>query len=415
MTASPESGTLGNVQLLAFTHDASSEAIRLASQQLGYDKIEVKDGTIVQATEHLKQHASPINLLVEVTSVDDAPAQLDALADVLNPNCKVIVCGKIDSVRFYHWLLEIGIHEYLLEPFTESELVQALKADVESAAKTKGDAPKVQKLIAVIGARGGVGTTTIAVNMAAMFAKDHQLETALFDLDAYFGSVALTLDVEPGRGLRDALEKPDRVDGLFLDRVMVKPFTGLAVLSGEEPLTENINAQANAGETIIGALRSKFPIIVVDMPRQVTPFSRYILGQADHVIIVAEPQLGSLRDALRVKDYLVEGIKRPAPLMVLNRMGAVPKHELPIKDFVKHYGHSPTIQFPYLTEAIAASADGTLLVDNPKTKAALAPLKALTARLAGIETTDKKEESKNTSPAKTTNQTSFFSKLKPKK
>ncbi len=405
MTVTAQSGTLGKIQLLAFTHDASSDAIRIAAEQLKFTDIALHTGTIIEATAHLAKHASPAALLVEITSAESAAEQLDALADVLNPNTKVIVCGKIDSMRFYHWLMEIGIHEYLLEPFTETELVQALKAETDAAQKAKDTAPSVQKLIAVIGARGGVGTTTIAVNLAASIARDCGTESALFDLDAYFGSVALTLDIEPGRGLRDALEKPDRVDGLFLDRVMVKPFAGLSVLSGEEPLAETINAQPSAGETILASMRSKFPVIVVDMPRQMTPLSRAILAQADHVIIVAEPHLAALRDALRIKDYLIESLKRPAPLMVLNRVGMVVKHELPIKDFVKHYGHSPTIQLGYMVEAIAATADGTLLADNPKVKAALAPLRTLAARLVGTELPEKEA----TKTATTT--PSFFAKL----
>lgn len=392
MSASSESTTLGELQLLSFTHDASSDAIRVAAETLGYNAFDIKTGTIADATTYLKVHASPRALLVEITSAEAAPAELDALADVVNPHTKVIVCGKVDSMRFYHWLLELGIHEYLLEPFSESELVQALKTETEIAKPAKEAAPSVRKMVAVIGARGGIGTTTLAVNLASILAQSHLLETALFDLDTYYGSVALTLDIEPGRGLRDALEKPDRVDGLFLDRVMVKPFAKLSVLSAEEPLAETIQVQPNAGEMILQELRSKFPMIVVDMPRQMTPVAWSVLAQADHVIVVAEPQLAALRDALRLKDLLVEGMKRPPPLLVLNRVGMVAKHELPLKDFVKHYGHSPTIQLPYLIEAIAATADGTLLTTNPKVKAALAPLRVLAARIAGEPATAEKEE-----------------------
>lgn len=380
-----ESGTLGSVQLLSFTHDASSEAIGIAAGHLKLTKTEIRQGTVSEATAYLAKQASPETLLVEVTSVEKAADELDALADVLNPATKVIVTGTIDSMRFYHWLMEIGIHEYLLAPFTETELVQALKAKVDPSQKTQETKPKEQKLVAVIGARGGVGTTTVAVNLAAMLARDHAQETALFDLDAYFGSVALTLDVEPGRGFRDAMEKPDRVDGLFLDRVMVKPFPNLSVLSAEEPLTETLTTQATAGETILAALRSKFPFIVVDVPRQMSAFSRYILAQADYVIVVAEPQLGSLRDALRIKDYLTDGLKRPAPVVLLNRVGMAAKHELPLKDFAKHYGQAPKLILPYMLDAVAATADGTLLIDNPKAKPALAPLASVAAKLVGSE------------------------------
>lgn len=240
MTETNPTGTLGALELLTFTAARNSEAVELAIAQLGFSRIEIHAGGVIEASAYLAQHASPEALLVEITSTDNAAAQLDALAEVLHPMTRVIVCGTIDSVRFYHWLLEIGIHEYLLEPFSEQQLATALKksskARVDPTAEASADKPR--SLIAVIGARGGVGTTSIAVNMAGIFVQARQLPTALFDLDPYFGSVALNLDMEPGRGIRDAFEKPDRVDGLFLERVMVKPFANLALFAAEEPLAD---------------------------------------------------------------------------------------------------------------------------------------------------------------------------------
>ena len=381
-----DSTPLSDLELLSFTHDASSDAIRLAAEQLRFSKTDIRTGTVVDAAAYLATNPSPHTLLIEVTSAEAAPQELDALADVLNPATRVIVCGKIDSVRFYHWLLEIGIHEYLLEPFTESELVQALRMEPEAKPATSDVAPKMQKMIAVMGARGGVGTTSIAVNIAALFARSHGIDTALFDLDPYFGSAALALDIEPGRGLRDALEKPERVDGLFLDRVMAKPFGKLSVLSGEEPFAQVLHPHATGGETVLATMRQKFPMVVVDVPRQMNPLSRYVLAHADHVIIVAEPQLGALRDALRIKDYVMDGLKRPAPLLLLNRVGMVKGHELPIKEFAKHYGAAPDLQIPYLMEAAAANADGKLLIDQPKIQPSLEPLRQIVATLAGVDT-----------------------------
>jgi pilus assembly protein CpaE len=216
-----------------------------------------------------------------------------------------------------------------------------------------------------------------------MLAKTQGLDTALFDLDSYFGAAALTLDIEAGRGLRDALEKPERVDGLFLERVMAKPFAGLSVLSGEEPLQEILHPHPTAGETILAALRHRFQAVVVDLPRQMNPLTRHVLAHADHVIIVAEPQLGPLRDALRLKDYVVDGLQRPAPLLLLNRVGMVAKHELAVKDFAKHYGSAPALQLPYLPEMVAAGADGKLPIANAKLAAALSPLAELLQTLTG--------------------------------
>ena len=315
-------GKLGSTQLLAFVNAESGEAVCAACSELGFKQAVTEVGDVASATAYLRENASPEILLIEVADAESAPAALDALADVVNPHSKVIVCGAVDSYRFYHWLLDLGIHEYLLQPFTSVQLKQAIVKGAAKKAETAAtDTPGIKKLVALVGARGGVGTSLIATNLAAIFAREHRLSTALIDLDPYFGSIALGLDLEPARGLRDALEKPDRIDSLFLERVMVKPFAPLSILSAEEPLSEPLNAQANAGEMLFAALREKFGIVVVDLPRQMNPIARYVLAQADHVILVAEPQLTSLRDALRLKDLLVEKLRRPAPHLLLNRVG----------------------------------------------------------------------------------------------
>lgn len=388
MSGAAVSGTLGETQFMAFTSASSGDASRDAAATLGFTKTLIQTGTVREATEYLRAHASPEILLIEVANAEDAPLQLDALAEVVNPHTKVLVCGPLDSYRFYHWLMDLGIHEYLLQPFTAVQLKQAI---VKGATKKQeagvGNTPQVKKLIAVIGARGGVGTTTIASNLGAMFAREQHLATAIIDLDAYFGSVALAFDLEAGRGLRDALEKPDRVDSLFLERVMVKPFAPLSILSAEEPLGEVMVPQGNAGDMLFAAVREKFSMVVVDVPRQMNALSRYVLANADGVILVADPQLIALRDSLRIKDYLVDTLKRPAPHLLLNRVGMVAKHELSLKEFAKHYGSAPALHVPYLPDAIAASAEGALLIDTPKTLAALAPLQALASTLSGVEAT----------------------------
>jgi pilus assembly protein CpaE len=380
----PASGTLGNVQLLAFVNAASAEACQQAAKELGFTQVRVEAGNVVKATEFLAQHPSPEILVVEIGAQDEAPAQLDALADMVNPHTKVLATGMVDSIRFFQWLSDLGIDGYLLQPFTAVELKQAIaKGSIKRAEADRDKPAQEKKLVAVMGARGGVGTTTVAVNLAAAFAQDFNQLTALVDLDPYFGCVALAMDLMPGRGLRDALEKPDRVDALFLERVMVKPFSHLSILSAEEALTETITMQANAGEMVMAALREKFQVIVADVPRQMNPLTRHILSQADQVILVAEPQVTALRDSLRIKDYLVDGLKRPAPLVVLNRVGLSNANEITAHEFEKNYGHAVSASLPFMHEAVAVGAQGELLNTVPKLNTILNPLRGVAKHLVG--------------------------------
>lgn len=393
MTTASVSGTLGNVQLIAFAEEASLAAVRAAAQELGFTRTNIVSGKVAEATEYLKQHASPEILLVEIGSPEQAAKELDALANFVNPHTKVLATGKVDSIRFYHWLSDLGIEGYLLQPFTAAELKQAIaKGAIKRQAAADDKSKVLHKVIAVIGARGGVGTTMVATNLAAVFAKDHQLNTALVDLDAHYGAVALALDLEPGRGLRDAFEKPDRVDALFLERVMVKPFPMLSALAAEEPLTDSIQTQPNAGEMILAALKEKFQVVVLDVPRQMNPLTRYFLAQAEHTVIVAESQITSLRDSLRIRDFVVDHLKRPEPMLLLNRVGLSGSNELPPKEFAKNYGHAVTAQLAFSHEAIAASAEGTLMMNAPKLGAALGTLKKLAKSMIGDALEDEDDE-----------------------
>ena len=384
MTTHPSSGTLGHIQLILFANAGCAEATTQAAKELGFTQVKIEVGDAASAAQYFAQEASPEILIVEIGNAQEAPEQLDALADVLNPHTKVLATGNVDSIRFYQWLSDLGIEGYLLQPFSAAELKAAIAKGSIKKPEAAGTAEKkIQKTIAVIGARGGVGTTMIAANLAAIFVQEYKISTALADLDPYFGSVALALDLEPGRGLRDALEKPDRVDGLFLERVMVKPFAGLGILSAEEPLMDTINMQPNAGEMIFAALHEKYTCMVVDLPRQMNPLSRYVLAHADHVIIVAEPQITSLRDTLRIKDYLVDQLKRPVPLVVLNKVGVSAANELSAKEFAKNYGHDVRAQFNFLHEIVAATAQGELLSATPKLNATLNPLRSIAREFMG--------------------------------
>ncbi|MFZ4541163.1 MAG: AAA family ATPase [Rickettsiales bacterium] len=385
MTRHPSSGTLGTTQLAVFANAASGEAAGVAAKELGFVHVRAEVGNVAQAITFYHENASPEILIVEIGNAEEAPAQLDALADVINPHTKVLATGTVDSIRFYQWLSDLGIDGYLLQPFTSAEVKQAIAKGTIKKAEGVAEANegKPKKIIAIMGARGGVGTTLMATNLAAIIAKEHHTSTALVDLDAYFGCVALALDLEPGRGLRDAFEKPERVDGLFLERVMVKPFTNLAILSAEEPLMDVINAQNNAGEMIFAALREKFDVMVVDVPRQMNALTRHVLAAADHVILIAEPQITSLRDSLRLKDYLVDHLKRPAPMVILNRVGMSGSNELSAKEFGKNFGYDATAQFHFMHDMVAATQQGELLSSTPKLNATLAPLRTLAKQMLG--------------------------------
>lgn len=308
----------------------------------------IRQGTIAEASEYLKTNPSPDLLVVELPSQDKAPPLLDALAEVCDPNTKVITIGKVNEYSFYCWLMEIGIAQYLLSPLSAQILETAFQKLQGIAAGNKEKPPA--KLIAVMGSRGGVGATTMAINLAGGLSEQVQKKVALVDLDPQEGSISLALDIQPSMGVRDVLEKPDRIDSLFLDRVMSKVGKFLAVLSAEERLSEHLTVNEEAAFPLLDELRGKYDYVVLDVPRHLGNFARACLQRADYTVLVTELSLLSLRDTLRMQDAMRDAWKMKPPIILANRVGLAPKQAVPLADFEKGIGTKVTAQVNFTPE-----------------------------------------------------------------
>lgn len=366
---------------LAFAADAADVAtLKEFAHEQGFDADCVYQGTIVQASAYLKNNPSPELLLVELPSQEEAAALLDQLADVVDPNTKVIAIGTVNEYSFYCWLTDIGIFSYLLKPLTMGVLEATYQKSKATVAGAKpGKAPA--KVIAVMGARGGVGSTTVAINLAAILAEQTRKHVALVDLDPQEGSVALALDIEPSRGLRDVLEKPDRIDALFLDRVMAKVGSHLSVLSAEESLAEKLAINEHAAEPLLRELREKYDYVVLDVPRHMNHFIHTCLKQAEHPILVTELSLLCLRDTLRLQDAMRDTWKNKPPIVVANRMGLATKHEVPAPDFEKGANVKVNVKVPFTPDVFMVLERQAAAVKH-KNHASVRPLYDLAATIA---------------------------------
>lgn len=364
---------------VAFSTDSESLAtLKKFAVNRGWGEGVVHTGDIDTAIEFVKANHSPKVLFVDINSQEKIAGSLDALADVCDPNVKVIVSGKVNEYSFYCWLIEVGVSSYVLKPFTMESLEAAYtKASEVSVAAAAANAPsKKAKIIAVIGARGGVGATTVCVNTAWIMANQLQQKTALLDFDPQLGTVALALDLEPGRGLREALEKPERIDSLFLDRVMVRVDDYLSIMSTEENLAENIAATEAAAEVLFKLCRQKFQYTIVDVPRILSPFTHYAITHADQILCVTEYSIAGLRESLRYLEYCRSVLKIKPPVFVANRVGLAGKHQMTQDEFEKGLGSKVQFNIPFVLDAHAAATSGEVMAQSaqnaPATKALVA-------------------------------------------
>lgn len=374
-------GSPAKPQFMAFVSDASDQQVLKSfalSQNLSQDL--VKQGDVRTAADHLKKNPSPVVLLVELPSAEEAPELLDKLADVCDPDTRVIAMGKINEYSFYTWLTDIGIANYVLKPLSPSTL-EAAYAKATTAPKAAGAAErKPGKAFAFIGTRGGVGASTVSANLAGIIADRTGKQVALVDVDAYYGSIAISLDIDPSRGMREALENPDRLDGLFIERVVSKPLPNLSVLSSEEALHDTIQLHERALPVLMRELRGKFDYVILDLPRHLDGFVRGCLQQAEQTVVVTELSLLSLRDCLRLTDLMRDHLHVKPPLILANRSGLAPKIEMQVSDFEKGISATLTAKVPFVPDVFMPISTDIPAVKK-KTHAAIKPLMALAEAL----------------------------------
>lgn len=372
-----------DVPFMAFVRDEQDIAtLKIFAGDHGWAQADINAGDIASATEYLKTHSSPLLLMVEVPSAAEAPDLLDKLADVCGPDTKVVVVGAVNEYSFYCWLTDIGISSYLLKPLAAAALEGAY---AKSLAKPQTEAKPDKapgKVYSVVGTRGGVGATTIALNLAGVFADmAPKLQVALVDVDPHGGSIALSLDLDPSRGMREALENPSRIDALFIDRVVSKPMKNLSVLSSEEALHDQIVVHDEALATLMRELKAKFDIILLDLPRELNAFQRGCLQQSDAVVLVSELSLVSLRDGLRIMDLMRESLKIKPPVIVANRAGLASKIEMQVNDFEKGVNGKVAVKVPFAPDVFMPISTEIPAVKK-KNHAAIKPLVALAEQLA---------------------------------
>ncbi|HLG88389.1 MAG TPA: P-loop NTPase [Alphaproteobacteria bacterium] len=249
--------------------------------------------------DRLSGGAKPRILLLDICTAIEPAADVAAIRAAVGTVPQLLVFGRVNDVHVFRALLDAGAADYVPVPVARETLAAAidkLLASAQPAASTPG----IGQAVAVIGTRGGVGASTVAVTLGWILAEEGRKRTALLDLDLQFGTLALSLDVDPGRGLRDALEQPERVDGLYIDRAAVKVGTNLYAFSAEEPVDDTLAFEPSAAGTLIGELKRKFDWTVVDVPRGMPDLAREVLAQSSYAIIVADCTLAGLRDTIRL-------------------------------------------------------------------------------------------------------------------
>lgn len=338
--------------------DDTLELIRVAAADMGWPMEKCNKGGLRNAVQSLSVSASPNILFVDMSESGDPINDINALAEVCEPGTVVIAAGQVNDVRLYRDLLSSGIQDYLLKPLSLDQVRESLTmAQAMLSAPKHADMhdDKPHHMMAVVGVRGGVGASMVSTSLAWAISEQADRQTALLDLDVHFGTGALTLDLEPGRGLIDAIDNPSRIDGLFIERAMVRASDKLSLLSAEAPIHQPVLTDGSAFFQLEEELRNAFEMTIVDIPRQVLIPFPHLVSEAGTILLVSDITLAAARDTIRLLSWFKQNVPGARVVLVANKFQSA-IGELSRKEFESSIERPIDIVIPFDPKLVAQAA-----------------------------------------------------------
>ena len=333
---------------------AAGEDRRLAKAH-----VKIQMGGIAAAIEAYRASATPNVIVIEAdTRAEEILGGLDQLAEVCDAGTRVVVIGRINDVTLYRELTRRGVSDYMISPVGTLDVVRSI-CGLYSAP----DAKPVGRIVAVVGAKGGVGASTIAHNIAYAIGGDFGVDSVVADLDLPFGTAGLDYNQDPPQGIADAVFSPDRIDGGFVDRLLSKCTDHLSLLAAPATLDRVYDFGAEAFDAIIDTLRNSVPCIILDVPHVWSGWTRRLLVGADDILIVAAPDLANLRNAKNMVDLL--RVARPNdrhPYYCLNQVGVPKRPEITPADFAKALEDQPLASIPFEPQLFGTAANNGQMI-----------------------------------------------------
>jgi len=347
--------------------DHSFDLLRVVAAEMGWAPEKVNKGGMRNAVQSLSITASPQILFIDMSESGDPLNDINSLAEVCEPGTVVIAAGQVNDVRLYRDLLASGIQDYLLKPFGADQLRDALaQAQAVFFAPRDAGPERPHMTTAVIGTRGGVGASSLATSLAWLLSDKKKRPTALLDLDVHFGTNALAMDLEPGRGLTDAIENPSRIDGLFIERAMVRASDTLAILSAEAPISQPLLTDGGAFYQLLEEFRAAFECSVIDLPRAMLIQHPHLMSDVNVTVVVTELTLAAARDSIRILSWLKTNAPQSRVLVVANRVHPG-SPEISRKDFEQSIERKVDILIPFdIKVASQAAKLGKTLAETAK-------------------------------------------------
>lgn len=349
---------------LAKTMERCGEDRRMAKVNL-----RVNSGGVSAAINMFASSPTP-NLLILETNADGATliAELGELANYCDPDTRVVVVGHVNDVSLYRELVRNGVSEYIVAPVSMADVI-----GVVSSIFVDPEAAPLGKSIAFVGAKGGVGSSTLAHNCAWSISSLFSSEVILADLDLAFGTANLNFDNDPTQGIAEAVFSPDRLDEVFLDRLLAKCSEHLSMLAAPSMLDRTYDFSGDAFLPILEIVQRNAPVSVLDVPHIWSDWTRKVLSAADEVVITATPDLANLRNTKNLFDTLRK--LRPndhPPFLILNQVGMTKRPEIAPEVFCDPLEVEPLAIIPFDAPLFGEAANSGLMIAESAAKSPVA-------------------------------------------
>jgi pilus assembly protein CpaE len=362
--AAPHERPVPRISIQAFCEfpDTGAALQRAAAdRRLAKAHVTVQLGGLQAAVEHHSGNVTP-NLLIVETRLQGKTAveEIDRLADVCDPATKVVVVGRVNDVELYRELMRRGVSEYLVAPLNPLHLIEVI-----SGLYLSPDSAPIGRVVSFVGARGGAGSSTLSHNVGWCIAERMKINTTIVDLDMPFGTMGLDFNEEPSQGVADALSAPERLDDVLLDRLLIKATEHLSLLASPAIVDRNDEADITAYEAVLDTVRQITPCVIVDVPHMWSPWVRQTLLGSDDIVIVATPDLASLRTTKSFVDmFKLHRANDLPPRLVITQSGMPKRPEIPVKDFAETIGIQPSLVLPFEPQLYGAAANnGQMLME----------------------------------------------------
>jgi pilus assembly protein CpaE len=371
------------ISIQAFCEDGgTADALQVAAEDRRLSKAHVSlhMGGAPAAVAHYQQSPTP-NLIVIESSLprQQMLAELDRLAESCDSGTKVVVIGHLNDVILYRELLKRGVSEYLVAPVTPIQLMESV-----SNLYNNPDSDPVGNVLAFIGAKGGVGSSTLCHNTAWTLSEALRYSVVIADLDMAFGTTGLDFNQDPVQGIAEALSSPERLDEVLLDRLLTKCSEHLSIFAAPVVLDRDYDLSADACTTVLDIVRQNVPYVAVDLPHSWSSWTKRILLEADEVVITAVPDLANLRNAKNIVDLLKQSRTNDGPPHLVLNMANMPKRpEISAKEFAQNLDLKATCVIEFDSETFGQAANNGQMIEELNKKAkAVAQIRDLTMALA---------------------------------